>query len=361
MTKRNLLITVGIASLGLSLVALPTVSGQTQSSQDNSVASLKREIAQLKAQLAAQEMDSDRERIEISGPEVIEIPEAPLLEAPLLEVEDELQEQEGAPPAAPNLKNFVMSFDGDGSSWLGVETQEVTSEKAKDLKVSADHGVFVGKVIPDSPASKAGLKDNDVVAEINGQRVEGTAQFRRMIREIPAGRAVRLSVWRDGKQQTITATLGKAEERHNSLMKASPQAFAFRVPQMPNIPDVPGFEWNGGMLAGGRGRLGIDAEDLSGQLGTYFGAPEGEGILVRSVNSDSPAEKAGVKAGDVITSFNGERIRSAGELREKLAAVEAGKTAKLGVLRNKSNVTLTVELPTPVSKEKKKTAFRTNI
>ena len=141
----------------------------------------------------------------------------------------------------------------------------------------------------------------------------------------------------------------------------SPQAFAFRVPQMPNIPDVPGFEWNGGMLAGGRGRLGIDAEDLSGQLGTYFGAPEGEGILVRSVNSDSPAEKAGVKAGDVITSFNGERIRGAGELREKLAGVEAGKTAKLGVLRNKSNVTLTVELPAPVSKEKKKTPFRTNI
>ena len=360
MTKRNLLVTVGTAALGLSLVALPGVSGQTQPSQDNSVASLKREIAQLKAQLAAQEMAPDRERIEISGAEVIEIPEAPLLEAPF-EAEEELQEQEVAPPAAPKLKNFVMSFDGDGSSWLGVETQEVTSEKAKDLKVSADHGVFVGKVLPDSPASKAGLKDNDVVTEINGQRVEGTAQFRRMIREIPAGRAVQLSVWRDGKQQTITATLGKAEERHNTLMKASPQAFAFRVPQMPNIPDVPGFEWNGGMLPGGKARLGIDAEDLGGQLGTYFGAPDGEGILVRSVNSDSPAEKAGVKAGDVITSFNGDRIRSAAELREKLAGVEAGKTVRLGVLRNKSNVTLTVELPAPVSKEKRKTALRTNI
>src|SRR6266404_79169 len=110
---------------------------------------------------------------------------------------------------------------------------------------------------------------------------------------------------------------------------------------MPEIPEIPSMEWNGNMLfGGGQPRLGIDAEDLAGQLGTYFGAPDGEGILVRSVNSDSPAEKAGVKAGDVITSFNGDRIRSAAELREKLAGVEAGKTVRLGVLRNKSSVTL---------------------
>lgn len=350
MTKRNVLIAVGTVALGISLAAMPGVSGQPQNSQD--VASLKREIAQLKAKLAAQETSSDREQIEISGPEVVEIPEAPLMEEEF---------QEATPPPATNLKNFVMTFDGDGGSWLGVETQEVTSDKAKELKISADHGVFVGKVLSDSPASKAGLKDNDVVTEINGQRVEGTAQFRRMIREIPAGRTVQLSVWRDGKQQTVSATLGKGEERRTTMMKASPQAFAFRVPQMPEIPDVPGFEWNGGMLAGGKPRLGIDAEDLSGQLGAYFGVPEGEGILVRSVNNDSSAEKGGVKAGDVITSINGERIRTAGELREKLAGIEAGKTVKLGVLRNKSSVTLTLELPAPVSKEKRKIAFRTNI
>jgi len=73
-----------------------------------------------------------------------------------------------------------------------------------------------------------------------------------MIREIPAGRAVQLSVWRDGKQQSITATLGKAEERHSAMMKVSPQAFAFRVPEMPEIPDVPNFEWNGSRFFGGR-------------------------------------------------------------------------------------------------------------
>jgi serine protease Do len=254
-----------------------------------------------------------------------------------------------------------MPLDGDGGSWLGVETQEVGSEKAKTLKLSSERGALIGKVLPDSPAAKAGLKENDVVTEINGQRVEGTAQFRRMIREIPGGRTVQLSVWRDGKQQTITATLGKSEERHSAMMKVSPQAFAFRVPAMPEIPEVHNFDWNGGMLLAGKPRLGIDAEDLTGQLGAYFGVPEGEGILVRNVNSDSPAERAGVKAGDVITTLNGERIRTAGELREKLAGVEGGKSVTLGLLRNKSEVKLTVELPAPASKEKRKTSFRTNV
>lgn len=359
MMKRTLLVAVGTAALGISLIALPAHSSRAQSSQENSVASLKREIAELKARLAAAQ-----EEQEFSAPVIAETPEA----GPEIEIERRLidmQEPEGpvapAAPSAPSARRFVMSLDGDGGSWLGVETQEVTSEKAKSLKLSSERGALIGKVLPDSPASKAGLKENDVVTEINGQRVEGTAQFRRIIREIPGGRNVQLSVWRDGKQQNITATLGKSEERHNTMMKAMPQGFAFRVPEMPEIPEIRNFDWNGGMLLAGKPRLGIDAEDLTGQLGAYFGVPEGEGILIRNVNADSPAEKAGVKAGDVITTFNGERIRTAGELREKLAGIEGGKSVTLGLLRNKSEIKLTVELPAPAPKEKRKVAFRTNI
>jgi len=357
MTKRNVLVAVGAAALGITLAALPGLSKQrqTQPQQDNSVAALKREIAELKAKLAAAQLVHELAPPAI-GAEVEEGPEIFVdKDREIFNIEEPLVAQ--APPA----RELVMSLDGEGGSWLGVETQEVNAEKAKELKLSHEQGALIGKVLSDSPAAKAGLKENDVVTEINGQRVEGTAQFRRMVREIPPGRTVQLSVWRDGKQQTITATLGKAEERHSALMKVRPQTFTFRVPEMPEIPDVPGMDWRDGMLIAGKPRLGIDAEDLSGQLGNYFGAPEGEGILVRSVNTDSPAEKAGVKAGDVITTFNGERIRTAAELREKLAGAEAGKTVTLGVLRNKSNVSLTVELPAPVSKEKRKLSFRTNI
>src|SRR5437762_11440887 len=105
---------------------------------------------------------------------------------------------------------------------------------------------------------------------------------------------------------------------------------------------------------GSQQRLGIDAEDLNGQLGSFFGAPDGEGILVRNVNPGSAAEKAGVKAGDVITSINGERLRSLGDLRQKVSAQNDDKPAKLGVLRNKNNLTLTVELPASKSKGTRK-------
>jgi serine protease Do len=261
------------------------------------------------------------------------------------------------------MDDLNIVIGDDSSSWLGVETHEVTAERAKDLRLTAEHGVLLGKIIPDSPAAKAGLKENDVVTEINGQRVEGTSQFRRMIHEIPSGRTVQVSVWRDGRAQTISVILGKAEDRHRAWKMATPGTFAFRMPEMPEIPEIPAMDWSGGMLLGGQPRLGIDAEDLSGQLGTFFGAPDGEGILVREVNPGSAAEKAGVKAGDVITSFNGERVHSLGDLREKLSAKrdEKDKTAKLGLLRNKSEISLTVELPAPQARAKHIVSRRTHI
>jgi len=259
---------------------------------------------------------------------------------------------------------FAMAFSDEGGSWLGVETQEVTAEKAKELKMPAERGVFVGKVLEESPAAKAGLKDGDVITEINGQRVEGAAQFRRMIREIPSGRTVQLSLWRDGRSQSVSVALGKVEENMQRMVGAMPQTFKFRMPDMPEVapmPDMPSMEWNDGELLMGHPRLGIDAEDIGGQLGAYFGAPEGEGILVREVNAGSAAEKAGVKAGDVITSINGERLHGLSELRSKLSSLGDGKTAKLGVIRNKSSLTLDVELPARKSKALHKMELRTKI
>jgi serine protease Do len=269
--------------------------------------------------------------------------------------------------------NVTVLIGEEGPSWLGVEAREVTPENVKEFKLPAERGVVVGHVSPDSSASKAGLKDTDVITEVDGQRVEGAAQFRRMIREIPAGRSVQLTVWRDGHTQTISATLGKAEENHRALMNAAPGAFAFRMPEVeiPEMPDVevqplpgmPNMDWDNGMmvLPMSRPRLGIDAEDIGGQLGSFFGVPDGEGVLVRSVNVGSAAEKAGLKAGDVITKFNDDRIRSLGDLREKLAAKNDDKPAKLGVLRNKNEVTLTVDLPAAAQKVKRRSARSTNI
>ena len=355
MNKRNLFTMGGAAVFGLALVALPASPARAQKPEETTVTRLQQKIDELQAKLQAQ-LESQQ------------VQEAELAVRDALEESAQTIVQENQNPAQIEVLPRVASDDlniligDDGSGWLGVETHEVTADKAKELKLSAERGVVLGRIVPDSPAAKAGLKENDVVTEINGQRVEGAAQFRRMIHEIPAGRSIQLTVWRDGRTQAISATLGKSEERHHAMTMVTPTpgTFAFR---MPEIPEIPPMEWNGGMLAGGQPRLGIDAEDLSGQLGTFFGAPDGEGILVRDVNSGSPAEKAGVKAGDVITSLNGDRIRTVGDLREKLSAKRDDKdrTVKLGVLRNKSEISLTVELPAAAARPKRLVSRRTSI
>jgi serine protease Do len=311
MNKQTIFIAGGAAALGLVLMALPSPSVPLQQ----------------------------------SAPDAQEAPGAP-------------QGPETAIPQIRGLRDMVISI-GEGNSWVGVETEEVNAEKVKELKLPAERGVFIEKVLPDSPAAKAGLKENDVVTEINGQSVEGTVQFRRMIHEIPAGRTAQLTVWRDGRAQTIAVTLGNAEQGHRAWMQASPRVFSFHMPEMPVMPPM---EWNGNLLFGEHPRLGIEAEDLEGQLGKFFGAPDGEGVLVQSVNAGSPAEKAGIKAGDVITSLNGERIRTVGELRAKLVAAKDVKNVKVGLLRDKQEMTLTVELPQPATpKAMRRMAMRTTI
>jgi S1-C subfamily serine protease len=126
------------------------------------------------------------------------------------------------------------------------------------------------------------------------------------------------------------------------------------------MPQIDDLTISGPMFAGSP-RLGIDAEDLDGDFGNFFGAPDGQGVLVRGVFSDSPASKAGLKVGDVIVSADGDRIHSIGDLREKLIDKHDEKTIKLGVLRNKAPLTLTVEIPPPAERHEHHNSVRTNI
>lgn len=349
MNRNSILTACGVAVLGVVLVALPGPSAPKQNRDEAMLARAKKALREAEARL--RESMGQREL-------ALQAQERALREA-----ERALQDHEGVlADVDVELENLpdkieVLTALSDGGSWLGVETREVTADTAKELKLPAERGVLLSEIVPDSPAAKAGLKANDVVIEVNGQRIEGMAQFRRMIREIPPGRTLQLTVWRDGKAQTISVALGKAEERRHAWAKAFPSRdFVFRMPEMPKM------EWGGGAIFIARPKLGIDAEDLDGQLGSYFGAPDGEGVLVRGVNAGSPAEKAGLKAGDVIIKLDGERIRTVGDLREKLAEKREKKTASLGVLRNRSEISLNIEIEQPKPlKPKKLAGHKTNI
>jgi serine protease Do len=256
----------------------------------------------------------------------------------------------------------ILAFDDSESGWLGVQISDVDADKVKELKLPAERGVLITEVEKDSPAAKAGLKANDVVTEYNGQRIESATQFRRMVRESLSGRAAQLTVWRDGRALTLSVTLGSSRERVNHAFAfAGPREFQFKGDMFKfDMPDFK-FDMPNIMVASRTPLLGINAEDISGQLGQYFGAPDGEGILVREVNSGSPAEKAGMKAGDVITKVNGERVKSLDELREKLRAKREQRTHSVGVIRKGAEMSLNVEVEQPKPPERKRIARRTSL
>jgi serine protease Do len=239
----------------------------------------------------------------------------------------------------------------ESGGWLGVEIGEVTAEKAKDLKLSDVRGVEVLDVEPDSPGAKAGLKEHDVITKYEGQAVEGTVQFRRLVRETPAGRNIPLAVSRNGAAQNISVEVGDRsallEKKMRGKMRDFEGAYALSAPNFDLRVDGP--EIFGGM-DGRAPQLGISAEELSGQLGAYFGAPESGGILVREVRAGTAADKAGVKAGDVITKIDSKPVSSLSDLRQQLRDKSDEKSVSLGILRKGSemNISVTIEKPQPM-------------
>jgi len=353
MVQRQIWTSLGLGALSIAFIALPGSSNTTDSSSSATASS----------QHFAQEVSQSQIRV---NPKV-EIRTNPQGDEMFVVVDDDedsgqLVRGTDDPKDAADGENLQV-FTGSGGGWLGVGVAEVSSEKTKALKLPEERGAVLGKIVPESPAAKAGLKENDVVLEINGQRIEGTEQFRRMIHEIPAGRTANLTVWREGRSQNIKVTLGKQDAGNMKVFSGGPKSFAFKMPTMPAMPDLSGLEHlrTFSMISPGRPLLGIDAENLEGEFGNYFGAPDGEGVLVRGVFANSAAAKAGLKVGDVITSLNGERIHNASELREKLLTGHEAKNIKLGILRNKNEITLSVELPQQKEEEEHFLSERTNI
>jgi serine protease Do len=216
-----------------------------------------------------------------------------------------------------------------GSSYLGVNLAEIDPNRAKELKLKEDYGVEISRVEDNSPAEKAGIKAGDVVLEYNGQRVEGMEQFGRLVKETPPGREVKLTVSRNGALQTLTAVVGS--RKYHFAVNLPP----IEIPEIPPMPDIPQI-----FTATRSARLGVEAETLGPQLAIYFGVKEG--VLVRAVLDNTPAQKAGFKAGDVITKVDGTAVTAPSELSSAVRAASAKKTYSVELMRDHKPVTLTV-------------------
>ncbi|HVO80883.1 MAG TPA: PDZ domain-containing protein [Terriglobales bacterium] len=227
-----------------------------------------------------------------------------------------------------------------GSSYLGVDTRNVTSDRLGALKLKEERGVEITMVDQDAPAGKAGLKEHDVILTVNGTDLESVEQLRRMIHETPPGRVVTLGISRDGHPMTIKVQL--ADRKRAFAYSSGDKEFNFSMPAMPSMPDVDvPFTV---VVVHSSMRSGLMVENLTPQLGDFFGARNGEGVLVRSVDKGSRAEKAGFRAGDVIVRVNGESIHDSGDFSHALRSRKE-KTVGVSIIRDRKEQTLTLTLP----------------
>ena len=246
-------------------------------------------------------------------------------------------------PPVMDMRAFSMGSLGKGS-YLGLNVKEIDANRAKELKLREENGVEITQVEDDAPAGKAGLKVGDVVVEFNGQRVEGTEQFVRMVRETPVGRQVKLGVNRQGTAMTMSATIAQRSSKLTGMTAPAARKLAedmkregekMRDEMMMNMPRA--------YMGWSNGQLGVESESLSDQLASYFGVKEG--VLVRSVKKSSAAEKAGLKAGDVIVKVDSTKVATPKEIATQLRASRSKKVILVQLLRDHKEMSIDVTLP----------------
>lgn len=258
-------------------------------------------------------------------------------------------QQPPKPPRTPRTVT-VYSTATAGRSYLGVDINDVTSERVGPLKLKEERGVEIVSVDQDAPAGKAGLKEHDVILEFDGTKIESEEQLRRMLRETPPGRAITLGISRDGQPMNIKVQL--ADRKKMVTVVPRDKTWAFAVPEIPPMPEVhvpemnvPAFDFNGFSRTYSTS-TGLMVESLTPQLGDFFGVKNGEGVLVRSVEKGSPAETGGLKAGDVIVKFEGRKIADQTDWRSALRSRKTGKIT-LGIVREKREQSIVLNLPEP--------------
>ena len=263
-------------------------------------------------------------------------------------------------PARPAKKDDRrMRIVMGGGSHLGVRLEDIDKDDVSRLKLPEEKGALVKSVDEDSPAAKAGLKAGDVIVRYHGESVLGASHLARLVRETPPGRTVPIEVVRDGAAQKLTATLG-GNERSAFDLAGDLGEFDMAVPMVPEppIPPLPPKMPHGFDRFGKRAlldnhfmwftdeprKLGLEFQEVSGQLAKYFKLAEESGILVTSVVADGPAGKAGVKAGDLILKFDGRSVRDGDDLQRAVRKAEPGREVAVTVQRDGRTLDLKVTL-----------------
>ena len=222
-------------------------------------------------------------------------------------------------------------------AWLGVYTQTLTPELREGLNYTGA-GALVSRVVEDSPAAKAGVQKGDVIVGINTATIASATDLTDAIGKAKVGQSMSVRIVRDGTRRTLNAKLA---ERPAEDEDAAPMAPGARYYKYDGDIDFD-HDMPMAMFGMGRGRLGVRVQDLNPDLGSYFGVNDGKGVLITEVLKDTPAEKAGLKAGDVITKVGDKKVEDSDDLVSALR--DADQKVTLTVMRQKASRTIESEL-----------------
>lgn len=271
-----------------------------------------------------------------------------------------VQEEEGEPREREERRARVMRPAPGGvlvgaraGGYLGVRVTDVDEEEVERLNLAEERGALVVEVVDETPAAESGLRADDVIVRWNDEPVESAAAFSRLVRETPPGRAVRLGVIRDGAEREIRAELEEPARLYRGLsLRAAPEV-RFRNRPMPDRDRGPVRAWAFRM---GGPRLGVSVTSLSEQLGEYFGVEDGDGALITNVGPETPAARAGLRAGDVILSVAGEEVDGPGDIGRILRDRDAG-PVDVRIMRDRQERDVTVEVEEPEEANLRGSAF----
>lgn len=217
-------------------------------------------------------------------------------------------------------------------AFLGVYLNDLDEDDYKKKEIPDQYGVLIDKIVKDGPADKAGIKDGDIIKEIDKEKIYTSDQVSKMLGTKSIGQQVNVQVVRKGKNKEFTVELG--EKDYGLEFFFGDESFEF-INDPGNVLVYRYFDKTGKWL-------GIKPMELNDQLIESYGIPNG--VMIKEVIADTPAEEAGLKAGDIIIKIEGNVINKSGDISEIISEKEAGEEVDIELQRDKKIKTIKVKV-----------------